>query len=411
LRKFSLISLSFLFLLIYTPVLPYLPINVLHIIGLASWVYIFINIKVISKLIDLRKIYILYLIFTVIFICLGCIALLNRNSVLSAISYLYWMFDIIPACIVITIYMRKRNIYSIENLINALLIVGTLQGIIALIAFISPTVHTSLVNLLISYGYGDVFNELSEFRIYGLASNLTFSTPILQAVLAIIALYLSINKSLIYVLFIPLLAFSAIINARASIIILLIGLIFVVLAKSKLTLKRILGTIFIFISMFILINIGLNIIQTYSLNTYQWITAGFSEIIAFLKGDFSNGYYFSYISDRERYLLPEGINLLFGTGTRTLGFNRYNFYSDIGYVNDVWLGGIFYCTIIYVIFARILFLIKKGVNKNYSLNSFLFLFLTAVLLIGNIKGIILINNEITTIILLIFIFINKANKN
>jgi len=55
---------------------------------------------------------------------------------------------------------------------------------------------------------------------------------ILQSVLAMNALLLSINKNKLYIIHVPFLVFSAYINARIPIVVLILGIVFVIV-KSK----------------------------------------------------------------------------------------------------------------------------------------------------------------------------------
>lgn len=386
-----------LFLLIYTP--SFISINILHIIGILSWIYIFLKNKAIDKIVNIKIVLNLFMIFAGLAVYISLIAIINGNSILASISFLYWIVDIIPASIMITCYIARHN-YTIIDLINILLITGIIQGITALLAFTNNAIQNYFINQLISHGYDDVLIKLSSFRIYGMASNLTYSTPVTQSILAIISIYMSINRNWKYIFITPILAFSAIINARVSIIIMIIGFFCIIFYDKKLSLKKFFKIIILFITIIILINSGIIFIKNNAINTYRWIYEGYKEILMFFEGDTSYGY-FNYITNTEKYPLPEGINIFFGVGQYIMGKNKYIVSSDIGYINDLWLGGILYCTILYITFGNMLINILKSDGGKYNLNRFIFLLFTITLIVSNIKGFIFSTNDFTT---LLFIF-------
>ena len=72
-------------------------------------------------------------------------------------------------------------------------------------------------------------------------------------------------------------------------------------------------------------------------------------------------------------------------------------YSDIGFQNDIYLGGILYSILIWTYFIFKLF--KINLHKEYNNIGILLLFL---MIISNIKGIIIENNEIIILIYILY---------
>jgi hypothetical protein len=287
-----------------------------------------------------------------------------------------------------------------------LLIVGTLEAVTALASFLNPSVHAYFLNLLIDYGYGLKLMGLGTFRIYGFASNLTFTMPIIQAFLAVVSIYMYFKYKWIYILLTPLLFLSAVINARTSIVVFAIGII-VLLFNIELKIKYIIRIIIITTCSIVFLFYGVQIIHKNSETTYDWIEDGFDEIYSFIQGDVSNGYYFGYLSDKKRYDLPDDLAILFGKGTRAYSGNKYNLASDVGYINDIWLGGIFYTLAIYFIFIKMLLDIYNYRRDNVDLAKFLFYFLIFTLFVVNIKGIIFSENDLTTFVFILYVFVNR----
>ena len=89
-------------------------------------------------------------------------------------------------------------------------------------------------------------------------------------------------------------------------------------------------------------------------------------------------------------------------------------YSDIGFVNDIWFGGIIYSLAIYFCFSWIIVSIYKNLRffgKKYSLGVAGILCLGVV--VSNLKGIAFSFNDFTTLVLLVFVFTfnKKAAQN
>lgn len=401
-KKYNIFVILIMFLFLYEP--PIFNINILHILGLFSWIYIFINYKNLAYIIKVDKVIYLYAFFIFAWTYILLICLINSSAIANSFHFVYWMIDIIPICISFCIYFTKKN-YSFIDLMNILLVTGIVQATLALLSFYVPSVKEFFLSQLLDYGYRDVLVQLSDVRLFGFASNLTFSTPIVQSILGVISLYLALNRNWKYIFFAPLLFFSGIINARTSIVILLIGLLAIIFFVKKINVKTIVKTIIISFILILISNLGLTIVEEKSYDTYKWISTGYEEIkTAIFEGTNQTEGYFSYINDVNKYVLPENFGLIFGVGERILTFNQYGVRSDIGYINDIWFGGFLYSILIYSLFIKLIFSMK-AVNESYDkLGSFLTILFLGAFVVSNIKGYIFSMNNLTNLLFIIFSF-------
>jgi hypothetical protein len=333
------------------------------------------------------------------------IAFLNDNSYEITAPFLYWMVDIIPGCIVtLDICFRKK--YTETELIELLLIVGTVQGLLAAFTFIYPEFKSFLLSKMLLYGQQDLYLDLARYRIYGISANMTFSAPIVQSMLGMMAVYLAVKKNMKYMLYFPLLAFSAVINARISIVVMLVGIVAIYVSFLTLDFKRIIRTIIIVCVSIIALRALLYWMKISAPETYTWIDTGTNEIISFLKGD-STGF-FNYVTNEEKYVLPSGLSFIFGKGILVLGGWKYGIASDIGWINDIWKGGIVYSIIIYIFYGRmILDIYRFGANQT-EVRKYLSIFFVGIFLITNFKGALISSNEVMTVIFLVFLFITSV---
>lgn len=370
------------FILIFNP--PIMPINAMHIVGICSIIYVMLNINEARSIIKKKDVIIMCLGFGSIFIYLLCtVVLLNNKQIVDTIMPIYYLLDIIPFGISASIYAKKHDCDSYDFL-NLMIQTGKLQAVLSLLAFFIPSVHMYFLNILVSYGYTDYFEYLSNYRIYGLASSLTFAMPVVQTVFALILLHPE-RKGKNDLFGALLLFISAVINARVSIVVALVGVVvLVVFGKFSVARKIVLGTVILVVTI-CFVTIGLPLIEEYAPWTHRWLMSGIEDIFAFLGGD-NSSIYFSYATGIEQYRMPEGFTgFLFGKGHITMGMAaQYGYESDVGYINDIWLGGAIYIVILYGFYIRYMF---KLFRSKKSLLSFIGIMMFVMGLIVNIKGI------------------------
>lgn len=359
-----------LFLLLYYP--PVFHINVLPPLGVISWIIFNYKLSMLEFIFTHKSFIKKYFSFSCNQYLDFSIVKINQESLSNMAGLVYWVIIIIPICLHITIMLNKNN-YSIYDLLNLLLSVGLIQGLLAIITFISPSLKQILTLNLLQQGAisQDAYLYSYDRRFYGYANGLTFGMPVVQAFLSGIALYLSIYKGKKYIIYTVICFFSAAINARVSMVVIgvCIGVLIFFTPKKKRSvyLRYLVGGGMAVIFAFL----GIILISYYAPHTFEWIRSGILEILEFLHGDINDGY-FSYITDIGHLQLPKGIKLIVGSGARTLGGNRYGISSDIGYINDIWLGGILYCIVIYSLMLYYLIKINKiKTSKDKNILTFI----------------------------------------
>ncbi len=138
-------------------------------------------------------------------------------------------------------------------------------------------------------------------------------------------------------------------------------------------------------------------------DNFKWIWKGVTETILFFGGN-STGFY-EDIS--QMVIFPQNDELLFGTGS--IIFYNELIRSDIGYINDLFLGGILFIIIYY---GNILLYTWKSYSKFN--NKILGLICVLFLLVSNLKGLAFHRGELLRVFLLISmtanLFTNSDNK-
>jgi len=386
------------FLIIFKPPLPFTTINPLHISGLISIIFLVFNINYLIKKTRISKVifFLLILLFYQLYFVL--VFLINSESLLNNISFLFWIIDVVPSGLLIAIICKKNSFKFMNVFIN----ISLFQGILSLFSFIDINFKNFLINSYINYGYLEVF-DLSSHRIFGLAANTTFTMPIFQSTIGLVLLFKSLKNNIFYLLPLSIVLFSAFVNSRASIVIFFFGSIIIIL-NYFLNLKFI-PTIVISISTYLFLisfNYVLPFLTQFNPTTFQWIFDGLEEFNSLLSGNVSSSdYYFSYLFDDTRYILPgTPLNLLFGRGVHTYSGNTLGIVSDLGFINDIWLGGIFYILSFYTFVSFIIYKISNNFLKyRYLLITISF----SILFLSNIKGIIFSENDIMNSLIIVYI--------
>ncbi|MGB2541247.1 polysaccharide polymerase, partial [Leuconostoc suionicum] len=125
------------------------------------------------------------------------------------------------------------------------------------------------------------------------------------------------------------------------------------------------------------------LLKTLSQDTYVWIISFFSDTLNLINGDATGNY------TQLGMQLPKD-NLLFGYGFRIYDLNtilsNITIYqrSDIGYANDLFLGGIVYIILLYI--PILFYVYLSTANDNKFKGTGLSFFLVIALLIADYKG-------------------------
>lgn len=382
----------FIFLFLYS--IPIIQINTIHLLFIIAILdLLFLKNKKTSKIILSRKIFVSIFLLSISIFYLLLIVLIKQTSILMVYEYIIILIEVITCSIYIILYIKEigKDFFSF---IDILLIIGNIQALIAIIAFLNKDVQLFFGDLIANGVYeGEKYRELMGYRIYGYSSSLLYATPLVQTILSNISIFLGIHKNnKRYFLLAPLMMFSAIINARTSIVLFsgcFILVIIIYICKKKL--KK-LFKIAIYSILIILVVSGYMKVSNIDLSTetFIWIQEAISSITAFFQGK-KEGYF--TIIGTSFTELPKGTSLLFGTGRHVFGVS-----SDIGYVNDIWLGGICFILFIYGAFYQ---LIKTLTYKTPIEVKCIGYILIAGLIIANIKGIVIGNNDLIRLTMMI----------
>lgn len=404
-KRFNILFLIGVFIILYQP--PILPFNSIHLVGLISLAVLALKRGRLS--IDFRKDdALLFFIFVALYILVFCIVI-NRAAI-SAIAFpLYFIIDIIPFSLVTKDYMEKQNL-GLEDLIRLFIAAGMLQGITALLAFVFPSVQSFFIDRIMNYGYSSTLERLTSFRMYGFSPYLTFGTPVIQTVLAVLCFVGMSKTKAIDVIMGFVLFFTAIINSRLSLIVLIVGVAVYFIFRGGNVKKKIKAVFIILLAVFTFFLIVVPFIKQNSPSTYEWLIQGMEELNIFFNSQGADNYsYYTYFTNASTYRLPDSVfEFLFGSGSYVMtSTNIYGVRSDVGFINDIWFGGIVYSVFIYLGFFKIL---RKLIQSDDSLLSYIGKYCLILFPVLNIKGIAFTMFSLSNFLIIVYICSNNEQR-
>lgn len=230
-----------------------------------------------------------------------------------------------------------------------------------------------------------------EFRLFGFASGLLYTYPVILGICVGYCLY---KSAFIYYLISLLLLFAISINARVGFapVVIAIFVLLVCFRKYKIIpLLIAFSCMAFFLYEFLSVNYE---------DTAVWIADFWFQMLNLVGG--SNNESSTFDALQRMIVLPNyGMEWFFGTGENIFGV--YGKSSDIGYVIQFYFGGILYCLLLYYFVYSIY---QKYVNLRVDKFVTTILFLT--IIIANYKGNIINTNEVFRF-MMFYCFISVPN--
>lgn len=273
---------------------------------------------------------------------------------------------------ILTFYIQK-NQYLRKNFENVLVLIAVIGCSITLLMIINPSFN----NLIQSFTpeneeFYDRFGE-DRYRLYGLSENLSFTYPY---VLAVVGYYAIIERESYISIPLTLMVFVAIIfNARIGFIPLFLTAVYFLLFGKKNGKRYFLYPIVIVVLLFLIIVV----FSEYRLFNNSWGLSFFDEIPGLLRGEESSTY--DTLTGRMFFIPDQSIfDFLFGTGVSAYRLRGHN--SDVGYVLQMYYGGLFLLLFI----LALMFYMSRRIIKIAGKQHWFSLIYILSLFILNFKG-------------------------
>lgn len=400
------VLIVFLYIFIYNPPVKGLP-NLIWLTLPLAYLYL-INYSLIGKLIYLLKNEIIVL------LLLGLYTIFRDfdwNSGTFAKTFIYGnvslIFEVIPySLFLVDMCYRKmslpKNIANDKKLINIILVTCFIAALITFLLLINPAFAVKMNNSILISSESQQNNILRGF---GFASLLTYSFGIVQGIIAaIILLKMTENQQylLVYIFIFILLLVSILVNARIGMAPVLIMIFYLIFIKKKIKVflygSGIMGAA-------VIIFLSSSFAAKYQ-KMIEWGTSFFTQTFGFVSGSKSGQSNNTYdILLNKMVILPETfMDWMVGTGNDLVLGSQNNpvfenvGHSDIGFVRQLYFGGLIYVGLILLLIAIMAIRIYR--LKNY--NWFLILFLLTVIS-ANIKGYFVANQPAFRLLIVLYV--------
>lgn len=299
--------------------------------------------------------------------------------------------EIVFLPMIFILYCRDVKV-SKNDFFAIIMFVSALSALVSVIAFLNLGFRLFLntrVQVVNSY-----LEEFS-FRGFGISESLTYSYSIIQAFMVYIGI-VRFKKSKWYLLFIPFVALSVLINARVGLVVLVILLTYYFMANFSL---KIVSAFFV---LFAVSSFLFGSFVNKSSFLFEWLSQGFLEVTDLIFGTNKAGYSTKDVLLNEMWVLPRNeMEWLIGRGYNIFIQGRET--SDIGFLIHLNYGGILY---IFLVFLLFYFLFKEFRKINTYIFSLILIF---VMLLCYAKGVFMYNSGGFRLVVLVILVVNNLD--
>jgi len=360
-----------LYIYLYNPIFKFIGFGSIKLLLFLSLIFILLSnkvgfiIKSFSKEIFFTFLLVLY---NVVWAIFGGI-----DSLAAAYTCIVWFLEafIIPILIIFQFkdFLLKYEFKEIS------IFVGFIASLITFILILNPNINIYIRDNVIVDSL-DLFSNKWTYRGFAIAESSAFGYGIIQGLILGICLFqFQLQKKYLYFIPIIFLFISIIFNSRIGMAPVAIAIVLYITNKKFSFTKIIVLALTIYIGSWVLTRSSFSAKNATSI---EWGLSFFTDTFNFLTGKDQNSNYSVLFGDM--LFIPDNtIDLFFGTGQNIFLEGKRT--TDVGYVLQIYQGGLFYLTLM-LLFLIYLFrrCYKKGKDKSLP-----FLFVLTILLV-NIKG-------------------------
>lgn len=407
----------YIFYLVYSPVIasnkllnPFLTLPILLVIIACSYIYkkdysIFLELKKQKYLILISGLIISSIYFFVrAMIKIESVPSLQESRLLQNNIPIIYLLHFI----VVKDNFKKLNMKT-DQILYFILNVVLLQSFIAILMALNSQFKEVAVYL------HTLFNENNQFilksRLFGFSNDYTFATPIFHGLIAGLALVFGVINDKKALFYMPFIFVLIILNGRTGLLLFAIPfvLLLIYLLFQKDRLKQLLIAV---IATGLSLAVSFSFVSLTSRSTYNHAIQGVTETVKTIETKEAEGTYDHLLT--EMFFIPKTAKgIIFGEGHRVYGKWADKFdmekSSDMGYVNDMFMGGLVYVSILYGSYLYYVYLVYNENNSRIYL--VIILSLVGVLAAANIKGEILKSPIIPPAIFIVTVLLDKLQNN
>ena len=326
----------------------------------------------------------------------------DSNAADTVSTMIIWVLStlLVSIFLVDAFFSRQNNFVFFESVLH----VAYAAAMISVLAALFPPFNSFIRSIQTSIEF-EAAEHVADYRLFGLATNLSSSYGYVQGILASYCLLNLKKNSLRNTIYFLALVIATAVNARTGLIPVIITIVYLLFKERRFVIKYIIFVPIVAIFVWPLINAFINsgspIVES--------IRSFFISIFAFvIKGqtNVEGGTYFSVLQDE--IIFPPLEEILFGSGYTLFGaFDDLGMRSDIMYINQIFIGGVVFLAII----LWYVFTFYKDMWK-LSEKQFFSLLLLIMALVANFKGsAFYVGNALTRFVMLYYFVLLYNSRN
>lgn len=359
-----------LYIYIYNPILQILGFGSIKILLFISLFYFFVHKETISFLQNYKTE--MFYTFLLIIYLIPIVFLGDGTATMIPYTHLIWFLE----CFIIPLFLLFyfKNIFQKYQIESLLVIIGTIASLITFFLINNPEINTWIRQSVIV----DTLDKTSsnwDFRGFTFAESSSYAYGVVQGIMLALCL-ISIRKSYLYAIPIIPIFISILFNARIGFSVLIIALALMLIFK-RLKIKYVIIGAITVLSGVVLYNNSSFVSENST--SLEWGLGFFEDTFALISGGDASETNYEVLSNRMFFLPENFVDIIFGEGR--IVFGDENLDSDIGYVNQIFTGGIVY---LLIMLSFLWYMYNSNVKITHD--KLLPLLFMIVLLVVNIKG-------------------------
>lgn len=361
---------------------------------------------------------------------IGAITVINwvvgeRVQLMHYIKLWYRFLMIVPVllvcCLFICLRARELN-YTVYDLGMCFVYATLIQFLLALLALVIPEVKDFFISIIYA-NTGDEYLGIAWVtarRGFGFSNSFVDSFGFGMGIIAALPLFFIKEKRLYNLYFVPCLLLVSFLNVRTGLILAALGCVIalpsMIRAFLKMDTRGKTKTVITVVAVILLLVLLIGLVLVCNPVTVRWILGDVVDMFVSIADipvdeypEYTENTWLQPDSDTTTadtlfsprfWNLPSGWTVLFGSGHTIYGADGYE-NSDVGYVNDLWLGGLVGCLLLYGAFA-LLFIQAFRCNKSWGTRSLILFFIVSILVFQVKANAIMFNAGLNTILPLTF---------
>ncbi len=308
--------------------------------------------------------------------------------------------------------LDKLN-YTKEKKYKFIIGLGIIQSLSAISMIFIPALRNVAYNIFYK-GSTEINRYISESRIYGICDgNYTYSLQVLTSFIALFSFcfaYFYKEKKYYFYSFVILV--TTLLNGRTGLLIFMIGIAYL-LIREMIYSKKFFSNLKIIFLIAIAIAVICSFVIIFLPNTVRLMNHAVNDIYSFVTEDDYNtetGYLVDMIKVPDSFT-----DKIFGAGYRIYGRAGIDYgctlASDIGFINDIFMAGIFSVALLYNSFLFLIFNIKN-VNYNSKFEKVTSIIILIAMILSNVKGEFFRSQmQISTVLIILIFMLMEEKKN